>query len=331
MSAAERPTNHPDRLRLFAFVLLFSAAAIVAHQYYRQVESINLKSRATMHNQILAGQAEAPYRYRVLLPLTAEALRLALKPAFGGDDAQAFLASFVMLNFLIVFAGFWLLYLYCSLWFPEIYALCAVLFSALSMFVGFSYHYYQPWSLLEPALFTGGLLALYHRRWLALGLLIAVATLNRETSLVLALAYPAVWLFLPADRREPAPPAAQRFLRSLLYIMIWALVYSGLRLVYGNVPHMHSLSFIWGRNLEQWPLSIVYLGLFFGLAWVYAMFGLRRLPFFPRRTALLLLLYAALYVVFQHWYEVRMLMTIYPLILPALLAYFAPQGEERPA
>ncbi|HPM78783.1 MAG TPA: hypothetical protein PK961_16960, partial [bacterium] len=265
------------------------------------------------------------------LPLTAEALRLALKPAFGGDDAQAFLASFVMLNFLIIFAGLWLLFRYCSLWFPEIYSLAAVLFSALSMLVGFNHHYYQPWSLLEPALFTGGLLALYHRCWLTLGLLIAVATLNRETSLVLALTYPVVWLFLPTDQQEQAPPAAQRFLRSLLYITIWALVYGGLRLVYGNVPHVHSLSFIWGRNLEQWPLSIVYLGLFFGLAWVYAMFGLGRLPFFPRRTAVLLLLYAAMFVVFQHWYEVRMLMTVYPLLLPALLAYFAPLKEERPA
>lgn len=331
MSVAERPTSHPHRLRLFAFVLLFSVAAIVAHQYYRQVELINLKSRATMHNQILADQAEAPYRYRVLLPLTAEALRLALKPALGNDDAKAFLASFAVLNFLIVFAGFWLLYRYCSLWFPEIYALCAVLFSALSMLIGFNYHFYQPWSLLEPALFTGGLLALYHRRWLTLGVLIAVATLNRETSLLSALAYPAVWLFLPADRSAQAPPAAQRFLRSLLYIMIWAIVYGGLRIVYGNAPHVHSLTFIWGHNLEQWARSFVYLGLFFGLGWVFAVAGIRRAPWFVKRTWWLIAPFAVLFLVFGNWYETRLLTTLYPLLLPALLAYFAPLKEERPA
>jgi len=267
----------------------------------------------------------------VLMPLTAEALRRVCKPFVGGNDVKAFLASFVVLNFLIIFAGFWLLFRYLSIWFPDGYALGGVLFSACSMLVGFSEHFYQPWSLLEPALFTLGLLLLYRHMYIVFGIVIALATLNRETGILLALAYPVVNLFLPADRRTTASASSRRLWLSLIFLLIWATIYAGLRLTLGNVAHIHDLAYLWHNNLQRIASTLTYMMLFFGLAWVFAIAGIKRAPFFVRRTLWLIVPFAALFLVFGNWYEVRLLMTLYPLLLPPLLAYFAPLKEERPA
>jgi hypothetical protein len=60
--------------------------------------------------------------------------------------------------------------------------------------VGFRDHYYQPWSLLEPATIALGLHLIYHKKFGWLAGLIAISTLNRETGIFLAAAYFFPWV-----------------------------------------------------------------------------------------------------------------------------------------
>ena len=54
-----------------------------------------------------------------------------------------------------IFATLMMLFLWLKLWFSQDQALIGVLFIAGVMPITFQNHYFQPWSLLEPDLFSG--------------------------------------------------------------------------------------------------------------------------------------------------------------------------------
>ena len=74
-------------------------------------------------------------------------------------------------------------------------------------------------------------------------------------------------------------------------------------------------------NLERGRLilAVEHWVLFMGLGWVLVFLGLRRAPEFVYRMALLVPLYLPAVLVFGVWFEVRLLMPMYPVLLPLLL------------
>ena len=55
-------------------VLLLAAAASLTHLHLREIDRAFVNQRQALHQEILAGTAPAPYRYRVLVPVLAEAV-----------------------------------------------------------------------------------------------------------------------------------------------------------------------------------------------------------------------------------------------------------------
>ncbi|HEX2981236.1 MAG TPA: hypothetical protein VHO48_13285, partial [Anaerolineaceae bacterium] len=67
-----KPTRH-------ALYLLFSISLVLTVYLYRNAILVNPQGVYTLHQELVAGQADSPNRYRVLVPHVVEAIRMAVK------------------------------------------------------------------------------------------------------------------------------------------------------------------------------------------------------------------------------------------------------------
>jgi hypothetical protein len=176
---------------------------------------------------------------------------------------------------------------------------------------------FQPWSLLETALFTVALLLIYRNRYMLLCPLIALATLNRETALFIPLAF----LFTRFDIRRPQ--SWKLLVSFAIYICIWFATFMGLRYSLGPAPHILTLAeiVVWNLQAPHPMEAIVHVGLFLGFFWIFALLGFRNAPAFCRRAVLVVPLYLVTVLVWGVWYEVRLLMPLYPIVIPLGLSF----------
>jgi len=305
--------------------ILVSVSAALTYQYVMLIDLPTVERRMAMHRLVVEGQAPSPYRYRVLVPHTTDVIVRALTSRFRDD--QAFLLAYALYDFvafsLLLFVLFW----YLREWFSPVAALLGVLFVACTMPVAFDDHYFQPWSWLEVALFSLGLFALVRKRDGMFAALVLLASLNRETGLWLALAHPLTrWSF---DELKHAPRSSRlrAAISSIAMLAIWAGIFLGLRQVLGSAPHVNTLAQAWasnttGRNLLRTGLRIVVL---FGAFGVFAVAGFRHAPDFVRRTVRLVPFWLALVLPYGLWWEVRLLVPLYPIVVPLALAFVFPR------
>ena len=208
------------------------------------------------------------------------------------------------------------LYAYGPLWAPDVIALLGTLAIAAMITVALDEQYFQPWSLLEPSLFGIGLWGLAHARLGLVALIVALAGLTRETAVFLPLAALLVW--------------GRPTRRSLAYcgglMAIWATVFLGLRLGLGSAPAVMPVAEVWVTNLTPEGLRRTLVNVSCGLVplLVMAVWGWRRAAQFPQRVAWLVPAYLAVLLPFAVWWEVRLWMSLYPVLLPLVLAAISP-------
>jgi hypothetical protein len=315
-----RPWRTPDVAFL---VLLFSAAAAVAYGYYRRTDEPFFRPRVTLHREIIDGTAESPYRYRVLVPFAGQALTRALSTVL--TPADSFLWAYGIYDLLAVFSLLVMLFVWAKTWFTPEHSLIGVLFVAATMPLALQDHYFQPWSLAEAALFCAGLLAIQRRRPALLFAVVALASLNRETAIFLPLAF---LLTVEAGDLRRAD-GARNWKPLLLFaglLLTWATIYGGLRLWRGEATHIETIEGLWARNTERQNLiyALENAGLFLGGFWIFAALGLPRAPTFLKRVAWIIPVYLATILVWGVWYEVRLLMPLYAILLPLGLFFLFP-------
>lgn len=82
--------------------------------------------------------------------------------------------------------------------------------------------------------------------------------------------------------------------------------------------------------MSQLWLAAFNITLLLGVFWIFALFGVLRAPAFVRRSALVIPAYLATVAIWGIWWEVRLLMPLYPLLLPLALSYlFEPRHDPR--
>ena len=320
------------RIRRTAFAIILSVSAVLAYVYFRQVGSPYLKERIELHGQILRGTAESPYRYRVLVPFIAEALTRGLSPVLAGG--KAFRLAYALCDLAAIFLLLGILYRYLRTWFSNEQALVGVLFAAATMPMALRDHYFQPWSVLEAGLFAAGLFCVRGGRYRLLVLVVALASLNRETAIFIPIA------FLVAGAGKKGEDGANRLsggtaaLLFIGYTAIWASVFFGLRLFLGVAPRVVTVEELLARNTIAPAVfrTVVHLALIFGAFWIFAALGFRRAPAFVKRTVLVAPPYLAAVALWGVWYEVRLLMPLYAIVIPLGLSFLYPAREAaRPA
>ena len=327
LTDATMPSPSPRRRLVWPIALLLSAAAVLAHEYVARVDQSNPAARLELHRQIIDGSAVAPYRYRVLVPFLCEAARRltagVMAPEKGFSTAYG-IYDFAALALLMV-----ALYRYLRLWFTESQALVGVLFAGSTITIAFRDHYFQPWSLLEAALLAAGLWAIHQRRHALIAAIVVLATLNRETGCFIALAFVcANWAAIMSSIRSFRPRLEA--VLALTYGGLWLATYVGIRVARGDTTNIHSLATLFSGNTkpENLQQALINTALFLGAFWIFAVAGWRRSPSFVRRVSFVIPCYLLTVAAWGVWTEVRLLISLYALVLPMGLSWAYARKSE---
>jgi len=234
---------------------------------------------------------------------------------------HSFVASYLLYDFFGIAFFLTIFYRYLRSWFSREQALIGILITAVGIPVALRDHFYQPWSILEAGLFTAALLTIYHQKYVATGLIVLLAGLNRETGIFIPLIFVCVhWesIFTKKlfDRRI--------VLWACVFFFIWLTTFLGLRLLLGFTPHVLSLTDLLTLNMQKTNLlkAMIHLGLFLGVLWVGVLGGYGRLPPFPKKAVRIIPFYLVVFLVWGVWYETRLLLPLYPVLLPPVLSFF---------
>lgn len=290
-----------------------------------------------LQQHIIFGDAGSPYRYRVLVPWLLEAGARAF--AFGGPPEVAFLRASGIYDCLALIAQLLSLYALVRQWFSPLRSLVGVAFTSGATLVTFGYFAYQPWSILEVAFFSLGFVLAFRGQWGWVGVVSVLAALNRETGVFLPLALLLASLHAPVSfsmdfLRSAANRRETRLAFS--YLVLSTAIFAGLRPVRGLAPPADELGAVIARNLD--PDNLLAAGMilfaFLGFGWFFAVGGVSRAPMFVRRVARVVPWYLAAFAVWGWWREARILTSLYPILIPLVLAYcygapaIQPDGER---
>jgi len=163
------------------------------------------------------------------------------------------------------------------------------------------------------------LIALLYRRLNLLSVvLVALATLNRETALFMVGIF-AITNWDKLDRFD-----FHSWFWLILCALAWAVVYVSLRPIMGRAEPLFTLARIWQINTQS-SWNIAYASVFNLLLlpiWGYAIAGYRKASLELKHLGGLSLICFALFLVFGLWDEVRLLMFSFVFVLPLTLCQF---------
>jgi hypothetical protein len=144
--------------------------------------------------------------------------------------------------------------------------------------------------------------------------LILVASFNRETAVLLPMAFMALYFDKWRTRWY--------WNRAVLFGGIWLAVYVGLRLLLGAAPDEVTVAAAWANNTGGgWHTveAITKIGLMLPV-WALVAVNARQSQSHLQRIALVGLPYLALYMLFGFWHEIRLTLPLFVLWLPLALS-----------
>ncbi len=276
------------------------------------VRIANLPELPSWHADMITGSAPAPNQYRPLTPWLAEGLRRVL------PGRNLFLA-YMLLRALLTGLALFFFDRYMRVWFRTGAAAAGALM--LAAIIPFTYlHVVQESDPLNLLVFVLAFWAMAVDRDSVLVPLVAVGTLNRETTALI----PAVYLLARWGQR----PAKEAVGRAVAVGFAWAAVYLGLLVAYGRRPYYCDV-IMWDLNVASWGPTISVL-LIFGVLWVLVVIGARGGPLLLRRALWLLPVYVALHYVVAMVNEVRLFLPFAPVVIPLSWWWLFPESRQRP-
>ena len=268
-----------------------------------------MTARREIHRAILDGTARDPDRYRWLAAAIVEPPTRLLAPLMSYDAAFDRVSAVFYLA--AITAMLWSLFALLRSWFTDEAALIAALVAACTIRITMRQHDYAPYSFLEPTFVALALLAILHRRHALLGVLIAIASFNRETAVFLVLLY-----LVTSDGSR------QAWARTIAYGAIWAAIFLGIRAVSGERERYWSIERMFRTNMAQPQLAAANLAMLLGVFWLFAAARLEPGAIFHspvQRSSFPL--YLITIAVWGIWWEVRLVMPLYPILFALALSY----------
>ncbi|HEU4687250.1 MAG TPA: hypothetical protein VFS23_02760 [Vicinamibacterales bacterium] len=260
---------------------------------------------------VVANTEPAPGKYRVLAPF----LNHYLATVTGAAPQSVWYVT----RFLWILSAFLICHFYLRTWFPTEAAMAGVTMVAASLPLTFTNSWAHPDHFPELALFTLGAMTIARRNDLAFAVALALAALNRETSVFLVVLY---LVAQPIDR--------PRAIRAAAFAAEWAVIYAGLRMLRG-VQHYDYWQL--GRNLTDLtiPLPDVWDPYYRAYAYFWVLlFGpmllaawqARTAPSFARRALTVVPLMVLVAFLFSNIIESRIFTPLFALVLPGFVAFF---------
>ena len=343
------------RRRLFAYhlantkwvnELAFYALALVVSFYYSQLRFgvVGVIPEASPYS-LMAGTAQLPLQYRVLVPWCANLIlgTLDLLPSLPEVSPESIFQYIELISLLLLVVSFrYLVSLFFSnrlfvsvLSFSVFYPLLFhyVLWRAANPF---TYLQWFAWDIPSVMFITMGITLLYKKKWLSYYILFLLATFNRETTCFLTFIY----LFAEFGKSKPKVIALHCFLQ----LVIWTAVkYFLFRLYLGNLVEggsdyfsrglFFAAEYYDGRNLATVTNIRLYPFLFgvIGYLWVPVVLSLRMIrdSFVKRSLLVIVPFYVGMFYV-GSMTELRNYGELIPIVLLAFLLILREWLEREP-
>ncbi len=301
---------------------IYISLAMMLTFYHAQTVDLKFRSqRSEFHKEIVAGNFNSPYQYRILAPALAEAggwiIEKTLTLSEGNRSIGRELA-YIGQRFAAAFLLFVFFHLLLRTWFSAELAFGGtVLLAALHPFTYLNY-YYQPDSPLNILFLTvGAWLIVQQKPVVLLYALTVVGSFNRETFGVIAALYVAYHGINWGSIKHGAG-----------LFLTWAAALLILRLMFGFKPafppdeaSMANLYYV------HWPF------LLYSLMWLIPLIYYRRLPVFLRRGLILFVppLILANFM-FGEVQETRLFLDLSIILIPATLygLFGPPWNDDEP-
>ena len=270
---------------------------------------------------VVAGTADAPERYRVLVPFTVEGFRAITR--LGPANAWH------LTRLLLFFLGYLTFFVYLRTWFSGPLALLGTAIVAGTWPLTLTNSWAHPDHVAELLLFTAGCLAIARQRTTWLFVTMVVATFNRETAIFLVPTYLAAGAL-----------TASRLAVGGLLAGIWVAIYAGLRAWRGFAGYDYlqvtrNLDFLklLPENYDPYYRAYAYFGLvlFGGLLAIAIRDGSPKPPFIARALWVVPLFGVVAFTI-SSIIETRIFTPLYPLVMPAVMSALASADTSmRPA
>ncbi|UCC67845.1 MAG: hypothetical protein JSV79_12130, partial [Armatimonadota bacterium] len=279
----------------------------------------DVQSLPRWHMDMVLGSAPAPNQYRPLTPWLAEGVARGLVQ-LGASPAVALFYAYLLLRGVVTGLGLFFFDRYLRVWFSGAGAASGAL--CLAAILPFTYQrVVQESDPINLLVFVLAFWAIARERDLALIPLVAVGTLNRETTAMI----PALYLLARWGQR----PGRDTAWKTAAIGGAWLAVYGALRLGYGSRDYYCDV-LMWSQNWSSWVPTVQVL-LVFGALWVLAFLGARHGgPTMLRRALWLVPPYVALHYVVAMADEVRLFLPLAPVLIPLSWCVLFPEARHAP-
>lgn len=295
--------TRPDWLALVLLIIMSVASGFVD----LRIRQYPLRPYAEFIPRVVDGTADAPERYRVLVPFTIQGIASLTGAPISTVWHVTRLAAFL--------AAYLIFYAYLRLWFSPTHSLLGTGLVAATLPLTFTNSWAHPDHIPELALFTAGCAAVALGRLPLVAVILALAALNRETAVFLIPLY----LLTGKDLRSRIPGTA-------LLALEYTAIYAGLRFWRG-FAHYDYMQL--ARNLQYFKLlpaaydpyyrSYAYFGLLLFGGFLLVALNQPGRPLFMTRALWIVPMFGGVAFVLSSIIETRIFTPVYPLVVPSLI------------
>lgn len=286
----------------------------------------NIERKIEIHNAIIAGAStRIGNNYRVFAPYVNE-LFINIFDVFL-PYKYSFALSYAIFEFFAIFVFITVFFCYIRIWYSPTNSLLGTTIMSISltttMTFSFSFH---PWSFAEGAIFILGLYVIYYEYFYFIILFSVLGVINRPTGAIIPLIY-VIKKINYSQIMEIKIKNSIDDMEKILFLFIFSII-PFVYLQFFRTVNNYNIQFIIqnlaGRYMpvygQDWLASLLALFSFLGFMWFFVIIGFLNLPKFIKSSSIgLLIFYFPLILLTGDPTELRLLIPLYPVFIPAIL------------
>jgi hypothetical protein len=305
-----------------AWIVITILTLISTWYVYLNVIQLNPDMRINLTKQILSGEAEPPYQYRIFKPLAAKIIETALTPLLYDNKYVSkpvlvgHVVSYGLLSLAAFFGIYTLLYLFLrTLFSRSSTALMGILLFQAVVPLSIQHGFYMEGDFITVFFYLLGLILMLSRKDAYLPLVIGIATFNREQTIFLVVLYV---IYLASQKRLLEKGS---LIIVAACVAAFLIVFLGVRAYFGFRESRYTTGWIVSQNTSIEQLNYIiplWLAEVFGLA-VLCLMAFRKSNTFFKVSFLSLGLYTLLFFLTGSMDELAKFLPAYLILIPMAL------------
>lgn len=305
--------------RSVIFIIL-TLSLTLSYLYYNEVILSEFSRSVELHSQILNNEAYSPYQYRILVPNLLNLFIVPISSMVSYNLAFKVISIIYFFSCITIYLS--ILYSFLSKFFDNFQSLFGIMIIGITIPLALRDHYYQPWTILEALFILISMILIEKDKFVSLILILILATLNRETAVLIPLLYFFIKVFSFSITNKEFNIEYKNLSKFLGLIFVWLVIFFGLRMLLPSNTDNITLASVWEFNTSKYGLfkAFINISMFLGFLWIYLISGFKQSPDFIKKSSLIIPIYLLAVLLFGMWYEVRLLIILYPLFIPIILS-----------